>query len=265
MPPGPVRELPTLSPDELRRYGRHLALPEVGPLGQRRLKAARLLKQGLPEAEVARRVGVHRQSVNRWARQLKQGGPGALKRAPRAGRPAQLTAADRQRILQGLKRGPEALGYGTSLWTAWRVSDLIERECGVKYSTVHAWRLLRDLGWDAAATRRPGLGTERAGHSALEAPALAGVKKNAQKRGQTIVFVDESGLSERPHRVRTWAPRGQTPVLQFHFNWKTLSVMAGITWWNFYFKLFPGTIKGPQIIEFLQHLMRHLRRPLLVI
>ncbi len=72
-------------------------------------------------------------------------------------------------------------------------------------------------------------------------------------------------MSERPHRVRTWAPRGQTPVLQFHFNWKTLSVMAGITWWNFYFKLFSGAIKAPQIIQFLEHLMRHLRRPLLVI
>jgi hypothetical protein len=54
-------------------------------------------------------------------------------------------------------------------------------------------------------------------------------------------------------------------VLRFHFNWKTLSVMAGITWWNFYFKLFPGAIKAPQIIEFLEHLLRHLRRPLLVI
>jgi transposase len=116
-------------------------------LERRRLQAARLLQQGLPEAEVARRVGVHRQSVNRWARQLAQGGRQALKRAPRAGRPPQLSAADRQRIVQGLKRGPEALGYGTSLWTAWRVADLIERECGVKYSTVHAWRVLRALGW----------------------------------------------------------------------------------------------------------------------
>jgi transposase len=99
----------------------------------------------------------------------------------------------------------------------------------------------------------------------VEARTLAGAKKNAQKRGQTIVFVDESGLSERPHRVRTWAPRGQTPVLQYRFNWKTLSLIAGITLWRFYFQLFPGAIKGPQIIEFLEHLMRHLRRPLLVI
>jgi transposase len=42
-------------------------------------------------------------------------------------------------------------------------------------------------------------------------------------------------------------------------------MMAGITWRNFYFKLFPGSIKAPQIIEFLRHLLRHLRRPLLVI
>lgn len=54
---------------------------------------------------------------------------------------------DRQRLQQGLKRGPEALGYRTGLWTAWRVADLIEREFKVKYSTVQAWRLLRSLGW----------------------------------------------------------------------------------------------------------------------
>ena len=116
-------------------------------LERRRMHAALLLRQGVSEAEVARRVGVHRQSVNRWARQLAKGGRPALKRAPRTGRPPQLSAADRKRIEQGLKRGPEALGYRTGLWTAWRVADLIERECGVKYSTVQSWRVLRALGW----------------------------------------------------------------------------------------------------------------------
>jgi adenylyltransferase/sulfurtransferase len=40
------RGLPELSPEEIRRYGRHLTLPEVGPEGQRRLKAARVLLVG---------------------------------------------------------------------------------------------------------------------------------------------------------------------------------------------------------------------------
>jgi len=79
------------------------------------------------------------------------------------------------------------------------------------------------------------------------------------------VFVDESGLSERPTRVRTWAPKGETPVLQYHFNWKQLSVIAGITIYRFYFRLFPGTIKGPQLIEFLAALHKTIGRRLLVI
>lgn len=94
---------------------------------------------------------------------------------------------------------------------------------------------------------------------------MAPVKKNAAAEGRTIVFVDESGLSERPHRVRTWAPRGQTPVLQLSFNWKVLSAIAGLTVWNFYFRLYPGTIKSPQVIDFLHRLRRQVDRKLLII
>jgi len=54
-------------------------------------------------------------------------------------------------------------------------------------------------------------------------------------------------------------------VLQYHFNWKMLSAMAGVTWWNFYFRLFPDTIRSPQVIEFLAHLLRHLPGKLLIV
>jgi transposase len=94
---------------------------------------------------------------------------------------------------------------------------------------------------------------------------LAGSKKNAAKQGRVIVFVDESGLSERPTRVRTWAPKGETPVLQHRFNWKQLSAIAGITFYRFYFRLFPGTIKSAQLIEFLSALHQTIGRRLLVI
>jgi transposase len=120
---------------------------DFSALEKRRLKAARLLEKGVSEAEVARRVGVHRQSVNRWAKQLETGGSKALRKAGRAGRKPKLSDADREKIVEGLKRGPEALGYDTGLWTCWRVADLIERECGVQYSEVHVWRILQDLGW----------------------------------------------------------------------------------------------------------------------
>jgi transposase len=54
-------------------------------------------------------------------------------------------------------------------------------------------------------------------------------------------------------------------VLQYAFTWKTLSAIAGVTWWNFYFRLYPGSVRAPQVVEFLAHLLRHLRGRLLVI
>jgi len=116
-------------------------------LEQRRMEAARLLKKGYSQSEVARRVKAHRQSVSQWARQLQQGGRRALKKAGRAGRKPRLRPEDLGRVERGLKRGPQALGYETSLWTSQRVAQLIEHECGVQYDSSQAWRILRQLGW----------------------------------------------------------------------------------------------------------------------
>ena len=41
--------------------------------------------------------------------------------------------------------------------------------------------------------------------------------------------------------------------------------MAGLTIWNFYFRLYPGSVQSPQVIEFLQHLQRCIAGKLLVI
>ncbi len=111
------------------------------------MRAARLLEKGYSQSEVARRVGAHRQSVSQWAAELEEKGRAGLKRAGRAGRKPRLDAIAIRKIEQGLKRGPEALGYTTSLWTAARVAHLIEAECGVRYHPGHAWRILRQLGW----------------------------------------------------------------------------------------------------------------------
>jgi len=41
--------------------------------------------------------------------------------------------------------------------------------------------------------------------------------------------------------------------------------MAGVTWWNFYFRLYPGSVRSPQVVEFLSHLTRYIPKDLLVI
>ena len=94
---------------------------------------------------------------------------------------------------------------------------------------------------------------------------MARAKKKAQAQRRCIVFIDESGLSTRPHRVRTWGRRGQTPVLRELFNWKRVSLIAGITWRQFYFQVHERGIKSAQVVEFLRALLRHLKGRLLVI
>lgn len=77
--------------------------------------------------------------------------------------------------------------------------------------------------------------------------------------------MDESGVSERPTRIKTWAPRGHTPVVQFHFKWHPLSLIAGMHFSGLCFRLHDGAIAQEQARDFLKALLTHFRRPLLII
>ena len=138
-------------------------------LEKRRLQAAGLLAKGLSEAEVARQVGVHRQSVNRWNWTLETTGRAGLKKAGRAGRKSLLTKTDLRRVEAKLKKGPEAFGYETGLWTTQRVAELIDQTFGVRYHPDHVWKILRGLGW--SCQRPVGRALER------DEGAIAGWKK----------------------------------------------------------------------------------------
>jgi transposase len=53
-------------------------------------------------------------------------------------------------------------------------------------------------------------------------------KKGAFEQQATLIFIDESGFTERPPVRRTWAPRGMTPVIRYHFNWDKLNAIGAI-------------------------------------
>ena len=113
----------------------------------RRMEAAGLLEQGVSQSEVARRLGVHRQSVIRWARRLAQAGWAGLMKAERAGRKPRLSSAQVLQLVEGLERGLQDLGYTTGRLTASRLRHLIASRTGVTYHPAHIWRLFRQFGW----------------------------------------------------------------------------------------------------------------------
>ena len=59
--------------------------------------------------------------------------------------------------------------------------------------------------------------------------ALASDEKKAEQDKATILWVDEAGFYLLPMAVRTWAPRGQTPLLRVKLTHDHLSAISGIT------------------------------------
>jgi hypothetical protein len=105
---------------------------------------------------------------------------------------------------------------------------------------------------------------------------LAPGKKNAARRHATIVFLDESGFSERPAVRRTWARRGQTPVLiHRHRAWNRLSAIGALAYRpalrqrsssaRLYLALHGDVIRSAEVIRFLRHLRRHVRGPIVLL
>jgi transposase len=112
-------------------------------LKTRRLEARRLLDEGVGQAEVARRLKISRQSVSRWER-LK---PRALATVRRQGRKSKFDDQKRSKLRTLLLAGPRAAGFANELWTVPRVRRVILLRFGQRFSTVHVWRLLRQLAF----------------------------------------------------------------------------------------------------------------------
>lgn len=80
-----------------------------------------------------------------------------------------------------------------------------------------------------------------------------------------MLFVDEAGFYMLPGAVRTYAPRGETPVLRYRY-WEHLSVISAITpQGKLYTWTQTQTFKGPTIVRFLKHLLHHIPGKLLVV
>ncbi len=121
---------------------------DLATMEARRLQGARLLKRKVAQADIARELGVSRQAVSVWAKQLTavNGAVGKLKAKP-LGRPKRLNAEQSDALCAMLLKGALAFGFPTELWTIKRVRTLVKRELGVAYSHTGCWQLLRALGF----------------------------------------------------------------------------------------------------------------------
>lgn len=162
-------------------------------------------------------------------------------------------------------KGAQASGFRGDVWTARRVAKVIESTFGVRYSRDHVGRLMRESGWSRQqpierATQRNTQAIEQWQQERW--PAL----KKAEQEDTTIIWVDEAGFNLLPLAVRTWAPRGQTPILRVKLTRDHLSAISGITLDGRLFRQVRKTsYNADAVIGFLRVLLRKLSGKILLI
>jgi transposase len=97
------------------------------------------------------------------------------------------------------------------------------------------------------------------------------IKRRARHLGAWLVFADESGFLLIPNVKRTWAPKGQTPTVRYVLKHKKISAISALAVSPkrkriaLYLQFRSQAFKGPDVKRFLDHLLKHLRGPILLV
>ncbi|HSH78195.1 MAG TPA: helix-turn-helix domain-containing protein, partial [Herpetosiphonaceae bacterium] len=111
----------------------------------KRISTLLLLADQVAPTTIAARLGLGRSTVYAWLRAFLVDGWASLRPRTSPGRPAKLTATQKQRLRDLVTAGPEAAGYPTGCWSSALLQDLIHREFGQVYSVHYLSELLRNL------------------------------------------------------------------------------------------------------------------------
>jgi transposase len=231
------------------------------------MRALELHRQGWKQRDIAVALGASKGAVSQWLATARDAGPEALvSHTDRRGVPPRLTPEEVRLIPDFLWHGAEAYGFRGDVWTCGRVAGVLREEFDVSYSKSQVSRLLRQLGWTPQVPITRAIQRDEEAITRWRDESWPALKAKARRERRELVFVDESGFYLLPGVVKTYAPRGRTPVLD---EWQTrdhLSVMGGVTPQGKVFTLVrPRSLSGLHTIEFLLHLGRLAGDRLLVI
>jgi transposase len=226
--------------------------------------------EGMTQGQAALAVGVQRQTVNIWqGRYRKRGEDGLLdgrRVSPRRGR-GRLTGDEARQVRAWIAEGtPDRLELPFALWTSRAVRELIERCFGTRLglSTVQLY-LKR---W-AMTPQKPLVRAKQRSPAAIAAwlerdyPTLV---KRAKAQRAVIYWGDETGISNQDQVGRSWAPRGETPVIARTAKRVTRSMIAAVSNRGLVrFMLYEGALNADRFLAFLRRLVRDAGRKVVLI
>jgi transposase len=245
----------------------------IGRAAQEELRRRALVlieQQGLSQAEAAQVVGVQRQTVNIWLQRYRaQGEDGVLdgrRVSPRRGKG--LLTADEAGQVQGWirDRTPDQLKLPFALWTSRAVRDLIAVRFGKQLglSTVQLylqrWGMTPQKPLARARERQP------AAVAAWLETAYPAIARRAKAEGAAIYWGDETGISNQDQIGRSYAPKGQTPVVVRTARRVTQSMISAVSNRGLMrFMFYEAALNADRFITFLGRLIKDARQKVFLI
>ena len=248
--------------DGMKRDGRKLA---HNTLEEMRVLAVQRMSEGEHPADVAASLGLNRSWAYKCRAAAKGRGRGlkALRSTKGTGRPRKLTAKQERQVFRWVNgKRPDQYGFDFGLWTRQIVQELLLSRFEVKLSLASIGALLARLGLTA---QKP---LERAYQRDPEAVArwknetFPAIAAEAQSSRAEILFWDESGFRADAVHGKTWAPRGQTPVIERPGQRQSISAASAVSAKGaFWFATYEGGLTGELFVELLQKLMYRRKKP----
>lgn len=142
-----------------------------------RLKAGKLFRKSIPQADIARKFGVTPAAVNYWHKDWQKKGINGLKSKGHPGFSSKLTDEKRVLFKKAVLKGPLSFGFETNLWTLSRLASVMKKIAGVSFGHNHTWQIIRALGFTCQKPQVKAKERDEAAIKAWREKRLPGLKK----------------------------------------------------------------------------------------
>ena len=232
-----------------------------------RQQAVKAVREGQDVASVAAAYGVNVRSVFRWLANFANGGQNALLSKAIPGRPPKVSAEEMRWLANAVKEHtPLQFKFAFGLWTLSLIAALIEREFGKKLSLASVSRIMKLLGFSVQKPLYQAWQQDATLVRAWEAETYPAIRAEAKAKGATIYFGDESGIRSDYHAGTTWAPIGETPVVEVTGRRFSLNMISAVSpQGEFRFMLHEGSVTAEVFREFLKRLLTGTDKPVFLI
>lgn len=222
-----------------------------------RIRAVNRVQAGESPEVVIKTLGFSRACIYNWLARYRAGGWQALRTGNRSGRPKKMSGPQMKWIYRIIRdKDPRQLKFAFALWTRAMVADLIKKQFGIKLSLASVSRLLAQLGFSCQKPLYRAYQRDPESVEKWKKEEFPKIQKRAKKEGATIYFQDESGIRSDFHAGTTWAPKGQTPIIEATGARFGLNIVGAITpKGQMQFMIVKGGVNSSIIIEFLKRLM----------